>query len=194
MELQMHTQAIMQNAVFKKKFEVEQHEQRRRQEMHKQHDLESSSQQHQQRLNSSMAQQIHHSSRHINSPTPLAFTPTSVLRKMTAEKESTPNSSQTSTISLPSPQQIPQHAQQSNLKLKQFQQVTYFKEFLPYYIHTAIFYWIEYKKYQILVEYRKLPFFIHVFPSLFYFMKILELDVCIIIIYYIYFDRKYKEL
>lgn len=121
----MHTQAIMQNAIFKKKLEVEQHEQRRRQEMHKQHELESSSQQHQQQLNASMTQQVQHSARHINSPTPLAFTPTSVLRKMTAEKECTSNSSQNTTLSSTSSQQIQQHTQQANMKLKHHQQVTF---------------------------------------------------------------------
>lgn len=120
----MHTQAIMQNAIFKKKLEVEQHE-RRRHEMHKQHEIESSSQQHQQQLNASMTQQVQHSSRHINSPTPLAFTPTSVLRKMTAEKECTSNSSQNTTISSTSSQQIQQHTQQANMKLKPHQQVNF---------------------------------------------------------------------
>ncbi|KNC25471.1 hypothetical protein FF38_05863 [Lucilia cuprina] len=130
-ELQMHTQAIMQNALFKKKLEVEQHEAlRRRQEIHKQQELESSNfnQQHQQSLNSNsmISQQGHQqqqTSRHVNSPTPLAFTPTSVLRKMTAEKDTISNSSQATTITSSSPQQVQPHIQQPHLKIHTHPQI-----------------------------------------------------------------------
>lgn len=68
-ELAMHTQHIIQNALIKKKLE-EQHENfRKRQE--------------QQRAGSP----ANSSAKQTMSPTPLAFTPTSVLRKMTADKE-----------------------------------------------------------------------------------------------------------
>lgn len=76
-ELAVHTQSIIQNALLKKKLEEQRENYRKRQEQ-QQH------QHHQQQRPASPAipkqQQTH-------SPTPLAFTPTSVLRKMTAEKE-----------------------------------------------------------------------------------------------------------
>ncbi|KAM7341280.1 eIF4E-Transporter [Cochliomyia hominivorax] len=126
-ELQMHTQAIMQNAIFKKKLEVEQHEAiRRRQEIHKQQELESSNINHQQSLNvnSVVSQQSHQQPpRHINSPTPLAFTPTSVLRKMTAEKDTVTNTSQAPPITSSSPQQIQPHLQQPHLKIPTHPQI-----------------------------------------------------------------------
>ncbi|XP_065370770.1 eukaryotic translation initiation factor 4E transporter [Calliphora vicina] len=125
-ELQMHTQAIMQNALFKKKIDVDE-AMRRRQEMHKQHEIESFSQQHQQQSlnsNSVMPQQGHQqTSRHVNSPTPLAFTPTSVLRKMTAEKDTISNSTQATTIASSSPQQLQAHIQQQHLKIPTHPQI-----------------------------------------------------------------------
>ncbi|KAK9874481.1 hypothetical protein WA026_002829 [Henosepilachna vigintioctopunctata] len=70
-ELQVHTQNILQRALIKKKLEEQQENFRKKQEM----------------------QQPGHSpnnatsNKSISSPTPLAFTPTSVLRKMTADKD-----------------------------------------------------------------------------------------------------------
>ncbi|KAK7871270.1 hypothetical protein R5R35_007554 [Gryllus longicercus] len=85
-ELIAHTQNIMQSALIKKKLEEQRENYRKRQEM-------------QQSLSPSMpgggagtggGVKVDSSSpaKHLSSPTPLAFTPTSVLRKMTAEKES----------------------------------------------------------------------------------------------------------
>ncbi|XP_044577225.1 eukaryotic translation initiation factor 4E transporter-like isoform X4 [Cotesia glomerata] len=74
-DLIMHPQSMMQNALIKNKLEEQRESYRKRQE-HQQ-------QQQQQRI----ASPINSPSKQIMSPTPLAFTPTSVLRKMTAEKE-----------------------------------------------------------------------------------------------------------
>lgn len=74
-DLIMHPQSMMQNALIKTKLEEQRENYRKRQE-HQQ-------QQQQQRITSP----INSPSKQIMSPTPLAFTPTSVLRKMTAEKE-----------------------------------------------------------------------------------------------------------
>ncbi|XP_069683292.1 eukaryotic translation initiation factor 4E transporter-like isoform X2 [Periplaneta americana] len=84
-ELIVHTQNIMQSALIKKKLEEQRENFRKRQEM-------------QQSLSPNMGGMSSNSSggkisdssspaKHLSSPTPLAFTPTSVLRKMTAEKE-----------------------------------------------------------------------------------------------------------
>ncbi|XP_039968188.1 eukaryotic translation initiation factor 4E transporter [Bactrocera tryoni] len=100
-EMQFHTHAIMQNATLKKKIEEQQDSIRRRQENHLQSNNrlglnEVDTQQkniQQMQISSNMQQQTAGTqqqaqpTRHINSPTPLAFTPTSVLRKMTAEKD-----------------------------------------------------------------------------------------------------------
>ncbi|XP_045468116.1 eukaryotic translation initiation factor 4E transporter-like isoform X9 [Harmonia axyridis] len=68
-ELQVHTQSILQRALIKKRLEEQQVNFRKKQEM-------------QQMPNSSST------NKNVSSPpTPLAFTPTSVLRKMTADKE-----------------------------------------------------------------------------------------------------------
>ncbi|XP_054746810.1 eukaryotic translation initiation factor 4E transporter [Anastrepha obliqua] len=118
-DLQFHTQTIMQNAMLKKKIEEQQQQQkdslRRRQEIQKQPQANILSvlneiDMQQVPISNSMQQQPavtqqqphiphtlqhqHQQSRHINSPTPLAFTPTSVLRKMTAEKDN-PNTNTT---------------------------------------------------------------------------------------------------
>ncbi|XP_011194719.1 eukaryotic translation initiation factor 4E transporter isoform X1 [Zeugodacus cucurbitae] len=120
-EIQFHTHTIMQNAMLKKKIEEQQDSIRRRQEKHPQSnnmlglsevDAQQKNMQ-QMHLSNSMQQQQsttqqqahvphtiqqpqqHQSSRHINSPTPLAFTPTSVLRKMTADKDNTNSNSTT---------------------------------------------------------------------------------------------------
>ncbi|XP_058817722.1 AF4/FMR2 family member lilli [Topomyia yanbarensis] len=45
-------------------------------------------------------QPLHSHSQHTSSPTPLAFTPTSVLRKMTAEKENEPLSSNSNAVNI----------------------------------------------------------------------------------------------
>lgn len=74
-ELQVHTQNILQRALIKKKLEEQTENYRKKQEM-------------QRGASPNMA--VGSGSQHgkgISSPTPLAFTPTSVLRKMTAEKE-----------------------------------------------------------------------------------------------------------
>ncbi|XP_072749964.1 uncharacterized protein [Anoplolepis gracilipes] len=80
-EIVMHTQTIMQNALIKKKLEEQRENFRKRQD-----------QQQQQQQQQVQQQQLRASSPVINSPakqtaSPLAFTPTSVLRKMTADKE-----------------------------------------------------------------------------------------------------------
>lgn len=71
-ELQVHTQNILQRALIKKKLEEQQENFRKKQEM-------------QQRGQSPSGGAT--AAKSVSSPTPLAFTPTSVLRKMTAEKE-----------------------------------------------------------------------------------------------------------
>ncbi|XP_067627709.1 eukaryotic translation initiation factor 4E transporter isoform X2 [Eurosta solidaginis] len=81
-ELQLHTQTIMQNAMRKKKIDDHQLQQTPQNSFRRQPIV--TQQQQQQAHNQSTIQQQH---RHINSSTPLAFTPTSVLRKMTAEKD-----------------------------------------------------------------------------------------------------------
>lgn len=104
-ELQYHTQSIMQNALIRKKLEEQRENFRKRQEAQQ-------AQQSQQNPSSattnigtnlatttpaptsvaqpqaiSQANPVHSSPvKHTQSPTPLAFTPTSVLRKMTADK------------------------------------------------------------------------------------------------------------
>lgn len=67
-ELAAHTQSIMHSALIKKKLEEQRENYRRRHEM--------------QQLQQQQQQQ------HVKQSTPISFTPTSVLRKMTAEKES----------------------------------------------------------------------------------------------------------
>ncbi|KAK4877791.1 hypothetical protein RN001_010297 [Aquatica leii] len=70
-ELQVHTQNIMQQALIKKKLEEQTENYKKRQEMQR---------------GQSPGRGLS-PAKHISSPTPLAFTPTSVLRKMTAEKD-----------------------------------------------------------------------------------------------------------
>lgn len=72
-ELQVHTQNILQRALIKKKLEEQQENYRKKQEM--------------QRGQSPSNNASQTPAKNVPSPTPLAFTPTSVLRKMTAEKE-----------------------------------------------------------------------------------------------------------
>ncbi|KAJ8956303.1 hypothetical protein NQ318_015039 [Aromia moschata] len=72
-ELQVHTQNILQRALIKKKLEEQQENYRKKQEM--------------QRGQSPSAAAVQGAAKSVASPTPLAFTPTSVLRKMTADKD-----------------------------------------------------------------------------------------------------------
>lgn len=72
-ELQVHTQKILQRALIKKKLEEQQENYRKKQEM----------QQRGQSPNTNNNQ----TNKSVSSPTQFAFTPTSVLRKMTAEKD-----------------------------------------------------------------------------------------------------------
>ncbi|XP_029662383.1 eukaryotic translation initiation factor 4E transporter-like isoform X1 [Formica exsecta] len=94
-EIVMHTQTIMQNALIKKKLEEQRENFRKRQ------DQQQQQQQQQQQV---QQQQLRASSPVINSPakqtaSPLAFTPTSVLRKMTADKEPDGSSNDPSKLS-----------------------------------------------------------------------------------------------
>lgn len=101
-ELQVHTQSIMQNALIKKKLEEQRENFRKRQEMQQQqqqnpqNSIDSNQEFSAFNLNQrdptstvNNQNQIKSSNQqHIASPIPaLAFTPTSVLRKMTAEKD-----------------------------------------------------------------------------------------------------------
>ncbi|KAK5638593.1 hypothetical protein RI129_012888 [Pyrocoelia pectoralis] len=72
-ELQVHTQNIMQQALIKKKLEEQTENYKKRQEM--------------QHRGQSPGRGLSPVKHNMSSPTPLAFTPTSVLRKMTADKE-----------------------------------------------------------------------------------------------------------
>ncbi|XP_074029559.1 eukaryotic translation initiation factor 4E transporter isoform X2 [Leptinotarsa decemlineata] len=69
-ELQVHTQNILQRALIKKKLEEQQENYRKKQEMQR-----------------GQSPSTNGPAKSISSPTPLAFTPTSVLRKMTADKD-----------------------------------------------------------------------------------------------------------
>lgn len=71
-ELQLHTQNILHRALIKKKLEEQSENFRKKQEL--------------QRGASPNSRNIQ-GGKGISSPTPLAFTPTSVLRKMTADKD-----------------------------------------------------------------------------------------------------------
>ncbi|XP_034935730.1 eukaryotic translation initiation factor 4E transporter-like isoform X2 [Chelonus insularis] len=79
-DLVMHTQTIMQNALIKTKLEEHRENYRKRQEQQQQ-------QHHQHQQQQRITSPVNSPSKQMMSPTPLAFTPTSVLRKMTAEKE-----------------------------------------------------------------------------------------------------------
>uniref|UniRef100_A0A7G3AJT2 Putative eukaryotic translation initiation factor 4e transporter-like protein n=1 Tax=Lutzomyia longipalpis TaxID=7200 RepID=A0A7G3AJT2_LUTLO len=80
-ELQFHTQSIMQNALIRKKLEEQLENYRKRQEM---------AQQQMAPEQASPARRLKPQHQAAPSPTPLAFTPTSVLRKMTADKDMEP--------------------------------------------------------------------------------------------------------
>lgn len=75
-EIALHTQSVMQNALIKKKLEEQRENYRKRQD-----------QQQQQQIQQRASSPINSPAKQTMSPTPLAFTPTSVLRKMTADKE-----------------------------------------------------------------------------------------------------------
>ncbi|KYB27082.1 eukaryotic translation initiation factor 4E nuclear import factor 1 [Tribolium castaneum] len=77
-ELQVHTQNILQRALIKKKLEEQQENYRKKQEMQ---------QRGQSPNNNNNNNNTTNQAKSVSSPTPLAFTPTSVLRKMTAEKD-----------------------------------------------------------------------------------------------------------
>lgn len=82
-ELAMHTQTIIQNALIKKKLEEQRENFRKRQEQQQHHQQ----QQHKHQTHPNAPSPVNSPAKQTLSPTPLAFTPTSVLRKMTAEKE-----------------------------------------------------------------------------------------------------------
>ncbi|CAH0548713.1 unnamed protein product [Brassicogethes aeneus] len=75
-ELQIHTQNILQKALIKKKLEEQTENYRKKQE-----------QQRGTSPNTNGQQPPLQQTKSVSSPTPLAFTPTSVLRKMTADKD-----------------------------------------------------------------------------------------------------------
>lgn len=77
-EIVMHAQTVMQNALIKTKLEEQRENYRKRQDQQQQ--------QHQQAQQRG-ASPVNSPAKQTMSPTPLAFTPTSVLRKMTADKE-----------------------------------------------------------------------------------------------------------
>ncbi|XP_063707163.1 eukaryotic translation initiation factor 4E transporter-like isoform X2 [Culicoides brevitarsis] len=94
-ELQFHTQSIMQNALIRKKLEEQRENFRKRQEAQQAQQAQNQPQTTPNPVTSAApapitpAQQASLASpvKHTQSPTPLAFTPTSVLRKMTAAAE-----------------------------------------------------------------------------------------------------------
>ena len=77
----MHAQSIMQSALIKKKLEEQRENFRKRQ------DQQQQQQQQQQQAQQRASSPVNSPAKQTMSPTPLAFTPTSVLRKMTADKE-----------------------------------------------------------------------------------------------------------
>lgn len=78
-EIVMHTQSIIQNVLIKKKLEEQRENYRKRQDQQQQ--------QQQQQVQQRSSSPVNSPAKQTMSPTPLAFTPTSVLRKMTADKE-----------------------------------------------------------------------------------------------------------
>lgn len=81
-ELQVHTQNILQRALIKKKLEEQQENYRKKQELQLQQRGQSPNNNNNNNSNNTTVV-----TKSVASPTPLAFTPTSVLRKMTADKE-----------------------------------------------------------------------------------------------------------
>ncbi|XP_076224796.1 uncharacterized protein LOC116426797 isoform X3 [Nomia melanderi] len=88
-EIAMHAQTIMQNALIKKK--LEEHRNKRQ-------DQQQQQQQQQQQAQQRTTSPVNSPAKQTMSPTPLAFTPTSVLRKMTADKEPEGNSNDPSKL------------------------------------------------------------------------------------------------
>ncbi|CAH1998845.1 unnamed protein product [Acanthoscelides obtectus] len=87
-ELQVHTQNILQRALIKKKLEEQQENYRKKQELQQQRERGSSPAiSPASGVNNVQSSSAGSSNKGIGSPTPLAFTPTSVLRKMTADKD-----------------------------------------------------------------------------------------------------------
>ncbi|XP_061933532.1 eukaryotic translation initiation factor 4E transporter isoform X3 [Apis cerana] len=89
-EIVMHAQSIMQSALIKKKLEEQRENFRKRQDQQQQQQQQQAQQRASSPVNSPAKQTM--------SPTPLAFTPTSVLRKMTADKEPEGNSNDPSKL------------------------------------------------------------------------------------------------
>ena len=80
----MHTQNILQRALIKKKLEEQQENYRKKQEMQQRGQSPNNNN------NNTSSNNNNNSTtqaKSVSSPPPLAFTPTSVLRKMTAEKD-----------------------------------------------------------------------------------------------------------
>ncbi|XP_059609676.1 eukaryotic translation initiation factor 4E transporter isoform X2 [Phlebotomus argentipes] len=96
-ELQFHTQSIMQNALIRKKLEEQLENYRKRQEIA----LHTSQDGH-----VSPARRLKPQNQADPIPTPLAFTPTSVLRKMTADKDIETSQSKDTTMLI---NHMPQH-------------------------------------------------------------------------------------
>lgn len=89
-ELQVHTQNILQRALIKKKLEEQQENFRKKQELQLQQQQRGQSPNNNNNNGGSSATvvaAVAAVTKSVSSPTPLAFTPTSVLRKMTADKE-----------------------------------------------------------------------------------------------------------
>ncbi|CAH2009517.1 unnamed protein product [Acanthoscelides obtectus] len=89
-ELQVHTQNILQRALIKKKLEEQQENYRKKQELQQQRERGSSPANiisPASGVNNVQSSSAGSGNKGIGSPTPLAFTPTSVLRKMTADKD-----------------------------------------------------------------------------------------------------------
>nr|CAI5833116.1 unnamed protein product [Callosobruchus analis] len=89
-ELQVHTQNILQRALIKKKLEEQQENYRKKQELQQQRERGSSPANvitPVTGMNNVQSSNAGTTNKTVGSPTPLAFTPTSVLRKMTADKD-----------------------------------------------------------------------------------------------------------
>nr|CAH7769016.1 unnamed protein product [Callosobruchus chinensis] len=89
-ELQVHTQNILQRALIKKKLEEQQENYRKKQELQQQRERGSSPANvisPATAMNNVQSSNAGTTNKSVGSPTPLAFTPTSVLRKMTADKD-----------------------------------------------------------------------------------------------------------
>nr|XP_033329376.1 nuclear factor of activated T-cells 5-like isoform X2 [Megalopta genalis] len=110
-EIAMHAQTIMQNTLIKKKLEEQRENYRKRQDQQQQHQQHQQQQQQQQQAQQRTSSPVNSSAKQTMSPTPLAFTPTSVLRKMTADKEPEGNSNDPSKLASQSQASQMQHMQ-----------------------------------------------------------------------------------